>query len=52
MTRFLAEQLATAHWFDQRETRAALGWEPTVPLREGFARLAAWFESSSPAPVS
>ena len=23
MTRFLAEQLSTAHWFDQRETRAA-----------------------------
>jgi len=41
MTAFLAEQLATAHWFDQRATRAALGWEPTVSLDEGFARLAA-----------
>jgi 2-alkyl-3-oxoalkanoate reductase len=41
LTRFLAEQLATAHWFDQRRTRAALGWSPHVPLDEGFARLAA-----------
>jgi 2-alkyl-3-oxoalkanoate reductase len=41
LTRFLAEQLATAHWFDQRRTRAALGWAPRVGLDEGFARLAA-----------
>jgi len=49
MTRFLAEQLATAHWFDQRETRAALRWAPEVSLSEGFARLAAWFRSGSTA---
>ncbi len=46
MTTFLAEQLATAHWFDQRETRRALDWQPTVGLHEGFARLAAWYGSS------
>jgi nucleoside-diphosphate-sugar epimerase len=43
MTRFLAQQLGTAHWFDQRETRAALRWEPTVSLAEGFTRLTAWY---------
>ena len=43
MTSFLAEQLATAHWFDQRETRAALQWEPAVSLEEGFTRLREWF---------
>ena len=43
MTRFLAEQLATAHWFDQRNTREALQWAPRVGLDEGFARLASWF---------
>jgi 2-alkyl-3-oxoalkanoate reductase len=43
MTRFLAEQLSTAHWFDQRETRAVLAWTPEVSLDEGFARLAAAF---------
>jgi len=41
MTRFLAEQLSTAHWFDQRQTREALQWEPGVSLDEGFRRLAA-----------
>jgi len=46
MTRFLAEQLGTAHWFDQRLTRSALGWSPEVSLDEGFARLAAWHATS------
>lgn len=42
LTRFVAEQLSTAHWFDQRRTREALGWTPRVSLDEGLARLAAW----------
>lgn len=41
MTRFLAEQLSTAHWFDQRETRRALDWVPTVSIDDGLDRLAA-----------
>ena len=45
MTRFLAEQLSTAHWFDQRRTRADLDWAPTVTLDEGFRRLAAAYRS-------
>jgi nucleoside-diphosphate-sugar epimerase len=40
MTRFLAEQLSTAHWFDQRETRELLDWSPAVSLDEGLAKLA------------
>ncbi|NAZ82637.1 NAD-dependent epimerase/dehydratase family protein [Kineococcus sp. R8] len=43
MTRFLAEQLSTAHWFDQRRTREVLRWAPRVPLDEGFRRLAGGF---------
>lgn len=43
MTRFLAEQLSTAHWFDQRQTRSLLDWTPEVTLEEGFARLAAHY---------
>lgn len=39
MTRFLAEQLSTAHWFDQRETREALAWAPSVSIDEGLRRL-------------
>jgi nucleoside-diphosphate-sugar epimerase len=45
MTRFLARQLATAHWFDLRETQQCLGWEPTVSLDEGFGRLREWFSA-------
>ncbi len=41
LTRFLAEQLATAHWFDQRRTREVLGWTPRVSLDQGLAELAA-----------
>jgi nucleoside-diphosphate-sugar epimerase len=41
MTRFLAEQLSTAHWFDQRDTRRWLAWSPEVSLDEGLRRLAA-----------
>jgi 2-alkyl-3-oxoalkanoate reductase len=40
MTRFLAEQLSTAHWFDQRHTREALHWTPRVSIAEGLAALA------------
>lgn len=40
MTKFLAEQLSTAHWFDQRETRAALGWTPAISIDEGLDLLA------------
>jgi len=43
LTRFLAEQLSTAHWFDQRETRDALGWSPRISLDEGFSRLYHWY---------
>ena len=43
MTGFLAEQLSTAHWFDQRETRRLLNWTPAVTLDEGLARLAVYY---------
>lgn len=46
MTRFLAEQLSTAHWFDQRQTRELLDWTPQVTLDEGFARLAEHYGSA------
>ena len=43
LTRFLAEQLTTAHWFDQQHTREVLDWAPAVGLDEGFRRLASWY---------
>lgn len=41
MTRFLAEQLATAHWFDCSAARRDLGYTARVPLAEGLRRLRA-----------
>ena len=46
MTRFLAEQLSTAHWFDQRQTRELLDWRPRIDLDTGFARLAAAYAAA------
>ncbi|MFF5790486.1 NAD-dependent epimerase/dehydratase family protein [Paeniglutamicibacter sp. NPDC012692] len=48
MTRFLAEQLSTAHWFDQRHTQAVLDWRPAVTVDEGLARLAVHYGGSGP----
>jgi nucleoside-diphosphate-sugar epimerase len=46
LTRFLVEQLSTAHWFDQRHTREVLGWSPQVSLDQGFVELARWYANS------
>ncbi|MCM3438675.1 NAD-dependent epimerase/dehydratase family protein [Rothia dentocariosa] len=43
MTEFLAEQLSTAHWFDQRLTRELLQWEPAVTIDEGYRRLGLFY---------
>ena len=43
MTRFVVEQLATAHWFDQRRTHELLAWRPAVSLDEGLEALATWY---------
>lgn len=40
MTKFLAEQLSTAHWFDQRHTRRVLQWTPQVSVDQGLQQLA------------
>lgn len=47
MTRFLAEQLSTAHWFDLRDTVRDLQWRPTVTIDEGLERLGAHHRSRS-----
>ena len=39
LTRFVARELATAHWFDIRAARRDLGYEPKVSLDEGLRRL-------------
>jgi nucleoside-diphosphate-sugar epimerase len=39
MTRFVARQLATSHWFDISAARRDLGYEPIVSVDEGLRRL-------------
>lgn len=49
MTRFVAEQLATAHWFDISAARRDLGYQPAISTAEGLLRLAQWWRSSAAA---
>ena len=41
MTRFLAEQLVTTHWYDMGPATRDFGYVPKVSIDEGLARLAA-----------
>ena len=41
MTRFLAEQLVTAHWYDMGPARRDFGYQPAVGFDEGLARVRA-----------
>jgi nucleoside-diphosphate-sugar epimerase len=45
MTRFLARELSTAHWFDLTAARRDLGYAPGVSLDEGLRRLAKSFDN-------
>jgi nucleoside-diphosphate-sugar epimerase len=45
MTRFLAEELSTSHWFNIEAARKDLGFTPAVSTREGLSRLAKWFRA-------
>ena len=44
LTRFLAEQMSTAHWFDQRRTQQVLDWKPRISLEEGFRLTAQYYQ--------
>ena len=45
MTRFLAEQLATTHWYDIGAARRDFGYVPQVSFDEGLRRLAAAWDT-------
>ena len=47
LTRFLAQQLGTAHWFDPRPAREDLDWRPTVTIDAGLAALAGWYATGN-----
>ncbi|PLX99029.1 MAG: 3-beta hydroxysteroid dehydrogenase [Desulfuromonas sp.] len=46
MTRFVARELATAHWFDLSAAKRDFGYHPDVSIDEGLQRLKAWLDSS------
>ena len=39
LTRFAAEQLSTAHWYDLTAARRDLGYEPVVSMEQGLVQL-------------
>jgi nucleoside-diphosphate-sugar epimerase len=47
MTRFLADELATAHWFDISAAKKDLGYTPRVSTKEGLQRLEAWLRKDA-----
>jgi nucleoside-diphosphate-sugar epimerase len=42
MTKFLAAELGTSHWFDISAAKRDFGYKPEVSTEEGLKRLAAW----------
>jgi len=47
MTRFLASQLGTSHWFDLSAARRDFGYQPRVSTAEGMQRLGEWLRGVS-----
>lgn len=43
LTRFVARQLGTAHWYNLQAAGRDLGYVPAISTEEGLRRLAAWF---------
>jgi 2-alkyl-3-oxoalkanoate reductase len=46
MTRFVAKELATSHWFDISRAKKDLGYYPEISTQEGLKRLMAWFSQN------
>ncbi len=42
MTRFVAKELATDHWFSSKAAREILGYQPGVSMKEGLERYLDW----------
>jgi nucleoside-diphosphate-sugar epimerase len=42
VTRFMARELATSHWFDISRAKKDLGYYPEISTQEGLRRLKAW----------
>ncbi len=51
MTRFLAGELATSHWFDITAAKRDLGYSAAISIDEGMKRLADWLTKTEMASV-
>jgi nucleoside-diphosphate-sugar epimerase len=49
MTRFLARELSSAHWFNIAAARRDLGYQPSVSIEEGMRRLEQALRPAAPA---
>ena len=47
MTRFVARELATSHWFDISAAKRDLGYTADISIEEGMTRLKTWLTESS-----
>jgi len=45
MTRFVAHELATSHWFSMAAARRDFGYQPEVSIDEGLRRLRGWLKT-------
>ncbi len=46
MTRFVAKQLSTAHYFDISAAKADLGYQPAYTIEEGMEKLGEWIREA------
>lgn len=46
MTRFVAEELATSHWFDISAAKRDIGYSPRVSIKEGLRMLEDWLKKT------
>jgi nucleoside-diphosphate-sugar epimerase len=48
LTRFLAEQLCTPHWYSMEPARRDFGYVPQVSIEQGLQRLASSWRRHTP----
>ncbi|MFK5926019.1 MAG: NAD-dependent epimerase/dehydratase family protein [Desulfuromusa sp.] len=47
MTRFVAQELSTAHWFDLTAAKTDFGYQPEVSIAEGLKHLKNWLQQGN-----
>lgn len=47
MTRFVARELSTSHWFDLSAAQRDFSYNPEISIEEGLKRLKKWVQERS-----